>query len=99
MSKKLFTSKTELTLEQLHKRQDAVLELANKAGLDFFGYANNKRTRMNIGIGVGKDKVLTVGWVADVETGEMKSLIPAEPISIPKNFNKIANVLNQIRKI
>lgn len=100
MSKKLFTPKSDLTLEQLHKRQEEVLELANKAGLEFFGYANNKRTRMNIGLGEGKDKNFVVGWVVDLETSEMKSLIPnPEGISIPKNFKKIATVLNEIKKL
>lgn len=96
--KKLFTSKESLTLDQLHKRQDQVLELAEKAGLSFFGYANNKRTRMNIGV-ADKNDQLIVGWVVDVEANEMKSLVPAAPISIPSNFNKIAAVLNDIKKL
>lgn len=99
MSKKLFTAKTDLTKDQLQKRRETVLALADKAGLDFFGYANNRGTRMNIGLGTGKEKTFVVGWVADLETGEMKSIVPASPVSIPTNFKKIATVLNDIKKI
>jgi hypothetical protein len=99
-AKKLFTPKTDLTKAQLQSRREKVLALAEKAGLDFFGYANNKGTRMNIGLSTGKEKIFVVGWVADVEAGTMKSIIPnPEGIAIPKNFKKVSTVLNNIKKM
>ena len=100
MKKNLFTAKKNLSLKELHKRQEKVLELAEKANLTFFGYANNARTRMTIGIGSGKENELVIGWVADVETGKMKSLIPSnDGINIPTNLKKVADVLNTIKKL
>jgi len=99
MSKKLFTAKSNLSLTELHERQDTVLKLVEKSGLHFYGYDNNARTRMTIGLGAGKNQEMVVGWVADVETGEMKSLIPSTPIAIPTNFKKVAGVLNSVKKL
>jgi hypothetical protein len=97
MSKYLLSPTKKTNAAELDKRREAVKVAAEKAGLTFFGYADNKRTHPIVGHGSEKKESPRV--TIDIFTGEVVTIASGAKVFAPTDFKILSTLLKSVGKV